>query len=156
MATFQGVFVLPGPPSATILEDLWAPIWVYVNETYPNQTVTQVKSNVFPNLYDAFLKYADVSTAGVDKVVGSWLLPAETLTEDTLKNALITFLGVSGARLYMVSGKGVWNAKPRGGSDAVNPAWRKALIHAGQSLYWNRKVQILIFCSNFPRLDASQ
>jgi hypothetical protein len=44
-------------------------------------------------------------------------------------------LGDAGGRLYMVSGKGVWNSKPRGGSDAVNPAWRKTLIHAGKS-HW--------------------
>lgn len=68
----------------------------------------------------------------MDKVVGSWLLPAETLTDDALRPALVQFLGQDGGRLYMVSGKGVWDAVPRGGSDAVNPAWRKALVHAGK------------------------
>ena len=65
-------------------------------------------------------------------MVGSWLLPPETLTDDALIDALVKFLGDSGGGLYMVSGKGVWDAKPRGGGDAVNPAWRKALIHAGK------------------------
>ena len=80
-----------------------------------------------------FLEFADDAGAGVDKVVGSRLLPPETLTQDAFRDALIDFLGDAGGRLYMVSGKGVWDAEPRGGSDAVNPAWRKALIHAGQS-----------------------
>ena len=132
VASFEGVFVLPEPPSATALNDLWAPIWAHINETYPGQTVTQTTSKVFPNLYSLFLQYADTSSAGVDKVVGSWLLPPETLTDDAIMDALVDFVGEAGARLYMVSGKGVWNAKPRGGSDAVNPAWRKALIHAGK------------------------
>lgn len=79
-----------------------------------------------------FLALADSDGAGVDKVVGSRLLPAETLTDDDFRDALIEFVGDSGARLYMVSGKGVWDAKPRGGSDAVNPAWRKSSIHAGK------------------------
>lgn len=78
-------------------------------------------------------EYADLSKAGVDKVVGSWLLPPETLTNnEKFGDALKTFMGDVGARLYMVSGKGVWDVVPRGGGDAVNPAWRKALIHAGE------------------------
>ena len=133
IASFEGVFALPEPTSSSVLEDLLAPIWRYVNETYPGQTATQAKSVVYPNLYSLFLDYADDSVAGVDKIVGSWLLPPETLTDDAFTHALITFLGESGGRLYMVSGRGVWDAKPRGGSDAVNPAWRKALVHAGES-----------------------
>ncbi len=114
---------------------MWSPFWSYVNETYPNQTTTKVVSNLFPNLYSLYKEYADASIAGVDKVVGSWLLPPDTLTDnEDFSDALRTFMGDAGARLYMVSGKGVWDAVPRGGSDAVNPAWRKALIHAGEFL----------------------
>lgn len=133
VASFEGVFALPDSTSTCVLDHLLAPLWAHVNETYPNQTVIEVTSKVFPNLYSLYLQFADASTAGVDKVVGSWLLPEESLTDDALGDALIDFVGESGARLYMVSGRGVWNAKPRGGSDAVNPAWRKALIHAGKS-----------------------
>ena len=157
MASFEGVFVLPEPASESALEDLWAPFWVYVNETYPNQIVTQATSTVFPDLYSTFLQYADASSAGVDKVVGSWLLPPETLTDDALKDALVDFLGESGGRLYMVSGKGVWDAEPRGGSNAVNPAWRKALIHAGKSSWVSsRRYKDSDTYSDFPRLDTSQ
>lgn len=133
VATFEGIFALSNPASASALEDMWTPIWRHVNETYPDKTVTTAKSIIFPNLYSMFLQYADDTGAGVDKVVGSRLLPSETLTDDAFADALIDFLGDSGGRLYMVSGKGVWDAKPRGGSNAVNPAWRKSLIHAGES-----------------------
>ncbi|KAL9090548.1 MAG: hypothetical protein Q9165_005309 [Trypethelium subeluteriae] len=136
VASFEGVFALPGSTSSSSLEDLLTPIWRYVNETYPGQTDTQTKSILYPNLYSLFLDYADDSAAGVDKIVGSWLLPPDTLTDDAFTDALIKFLGDSGGRLYMVSGQGVWNAKPRGGSDAVNPAWRKALVHAVTSQDW--------------------
>ena len=132
-ASFEVLFALVDPPSPSTLADMWEPCWSHVNKTWPNQTVTSGQSIAFGNLYELFQKFADDSGAGVDKVVGSRLLPAETLTDDAFHDALIDFVGPAGARLYMVSGKGVWNAKPRGGSNAVNPAWRKALIHAGQS-----------------------
>jgi hypothetical protein len=156
MAGFEGVFVLPEPASASTLEDLWAPFWAHVNETYPDQQVTRATSTVFPKFYDMFLKYADNSPSGVDKVVGSWLLPPETLTDNALIGALIDFVGESGGRLMMVSGKGVWDAEPRGGSDAVNPAWRKALIHAGKSSLVVRRFKDSDPFSDFPKLDASQ
>ena len=133
VAMFEGFFALPEPTSANELENLWAPFWAQVNKTYPDQTATKTISTIFPNFYSMFLQYADASVSGVDKVVGSWLLPPGTLTDDALINALVDFVGESGGRLMMVSGKGVWNAEPRGGSNAVNPAWRKALIHAGES-----------------------
>lgn len=131
IASFEGFFALPDPSDPNALEDLWTPIHSHINATWANKTTTKATSTVFPNLYSLFLQYADDSTAGVDKVVGSWLLPPEILTEDAMMPSLVEFLGEAGGRLYMVSGRGVWDAQPRGGSDAVNPAWRKALIHAG-------------------------
>jgi hypothetical protein len=133
VASFEGIFALLEPASLTVLEDMWAPFWSHVNKTYPSQKIPQTTSAIFPDFYSFYINFADDSGAGVDKVVGSRLLPAEVLTDDAFSDALIKFLGNSGGRLYMVSGKGVWDAEPRGGGDAVNPAWRKALIHAGKS-----------------------
>ena len=131
-ASFDAVFALYDPASTSTLETLLAPFVRHVNNTYANRTTTKATSTVFPSFYSMFLKFADDSGAGVDKVVGSRLLPPKTLTAPAFSGALKEFLGEAGGRLYMVSGKGVWNAKPRGGSAAVNPAWRKALIHAGK------------------------
>jgi hypothetical protein len=136
VALFQTLFALYDPASASTLEELLTPFIRHVNETYSKQTTTKATSTVFSNFYSMFLEYADDDGAGVDKVVGSRLLPPETLTEDAFSDALMDFLGDAGGRLYMVSGKGVWDAEPRGGSDAVSPAWRKALIHAGKSSYY--------------------
>lgn len=132
---FEAVLALPSPASALTLSNLWAPMLTYIANTYPNSTdiTTAVKSVVFEDLESLYEAYADVSGAGVDKVVGSWLLPPDILSSSAFPAALQTFLGASGGRLYMVSGKGVWDAEPRGGGDAVNPAWRSALIHAGKS-----------------------
>ena len=135
VASFEAVFALYDPASASTLEKLLEPFLRHVNETYSKDTTTKASSMVFPNFYAMFSEYADDGGAGVDKVVGSRLLPPETLKEDAFSGALIKFLGSAGGRLYMVSGKGVWDAKPRGGNTAINPAWRKTLIHAGKSSY---------------------
>ena len=34
-----------------------------------------------------------------------------------------------GSQAYLVGGKGVKDVVPRGGSDAVLPAWRDSLVH---------------------------
>lgn len=149
ISSFQAIFALPESSSSTALEDLWAPSWTHVNETYSNVTITtQVTSTVFPDLYSLFQVYQDSPTAGLDKIVGSWLLPPATLMEDAMKDALVTFAGEAGTSLYMVSGKGVWDAEPRGGSDSVNPAWRKALIHAGKSTATGRLFVTWWFINN--------
>lgn len=135
MATFEAVFAIYNPPSSSTLENLLKPFVHQINKTYSDQVTTKVTSTVFPNFHSMFLKYADDKGAGVDKVVGSWLLPPNTLKEDTFGGALVDFLGPAGGRLYMVSGTGVWDAKPRGGGNAINPAWRKALVHAGKSRF---------------------
>ncbi|KAJ6016193.1 hypothetical protein N7540_010784 [Penicillium herquei] len=131
-ALFKALFALYDPPSDDTLETLLEPTLRHLNETYANKITITSAATVYPNFYSMFLDNADDSGAGVDKVVGSRLLPPETLVEDAFQNALIEFLGEAGGRLYMVSGKGVWDAKPRGGGNAVNLAWRKALIHAGK------------------------
>jgi hypothetical protein len=45
-------------------------------------------------------------------------------------NKFATIGGTGNA--YLVTGPGVRNAKPRGGGNAVCPAWRKAVIHASK------------------------
>ncbi|KAF2164919.1 hypothetical protein M409DRAFT_24821 [Zasmidium cellare ATCC 36951] len=136
VASFEAIFASYDPPSESTLEDLLIPYVRHVNETFSGKVTTKVKSTVLPNFYSLFQKYADDSGAGVDKVVGSRLLPPEILKDEAFGDALKEFAGEVGARLYMVAGPGVWNAVPRGASDAVNPAWRKALIHAVTSQDW--------------------
>lgn len=133
MASFEAVFALYDPASSSTLESLLEHYVQQINKNYSNQITAKVNSTVFPNFRSMFIEYADDKGAGVDKVVGSWLLPPDTLKQYAFSDALVDFLGPTGGRLYMVSGTGVWDAKPRGGGDAVNPAWRKALIHAGKS-----------------------
>lgn len=131
-ASFQAIFALYDPTSTDALEELVDPIARHITDAYYPQVLIHNASTSYSTFYEMFVANADQSGAGVDKVVGSRLLPPKSLTEDGFQDALIQFLGQSGGRLYMVSGKGVWNAEPRGGGNSVNPAWRKALIHAGK------------------------
>jgi hypothetical protein len=67
-------------------------------------------------------------------MIGSRLLDADALTANltALKAALQDFIPAGegqAASVNFVSGKGVWNGVPRGWSDAVNPAWRNAVVH---------------------------
>ncbi|KAF7559013.1 hypothetical protein G7046_g5140 [Stylonectria norvegica] len=95
VSSFLGVFALPDPQSTTALEEMFTPLWNHINATYANQTVTKAMSTVFPHFNDMFLEYADDKGAGVDKVVGSWLLPSKTLTDDSFTDSLMRFLGES-------------------------------------------------------------
>lgn len=75
-----------------------------------------------------------MSAAGLDEYVGSRLLSKEAVTSNlTAAAAAYKQFSLSGlGTAYLVSGKGVFNAKPPGGGDAVCPAWRTSYIHASK------------------------
>jgi hypothetical protein len=100
--------------------------------------------------YDSWLEYYDVhfdnGTTGGGAHMVSRLLDEESLTSDpeALKKALTAATGASEREMidfYLLGGKGVHNAKPRGGSNSVNPGWRKAYIHT-------REFEIVCFLVN--------
>ena len=87
--------------------------------------------------YDSFMDYYSVNfdngTAGGGAVMVSRLIGEEALTgdSDSLVEALKAATGPTGSmNFYPLAGKGVHDAKPRGGSNSVNPGWRKALVHS--------------------------
>jgi hypothetical protein len=137
---FQGNFMLPvlSPQNTSAsLTAALAPLFANISSTYPNQFIFQV-SNVtsFPTFYDWWLPSNGPNYAGVELVVGSRLISGDVLhdtsaVETYLKGVLPASAGGQSLNFYLLGGKGVADAKPRGGSDAVNPAWRRGLIHAG-------------------------
>lgn len=66
----------------------------------------------------------------LDEAALSGNLTALTAAYETLAD--VDGRGTGIATAYLVSGRGVWNAKPRGGGNAVNPAWRKAISHTSK------------------------
>jgi hypothetical protein len=137
---YQGLFLLPilSPVnSSTSVMDTLAPIWEYITTTYPNQLSFSFSAATYPSFYEWWITFNGPNNAGANLIVGSHLLDIPSLTANVtaLKEAMRTFTPPGGSSMAnMVSGKGVWNAVPRGGSDAVNPAWRKSLVQYGTFL----------------------
>jgi hypothetical protein len=136
---YYGVFNLPllhpGNSSASLTSAI-SEVFATATAAYPLQFMT----SVIPTLYKDFYSYYVVNNgplnAGFDVLVGSRLLDEEALTNN-LTAVIEAFKTAtphgSSSNVYLVGGKGVWDVVPRGGSDAVNPAWRKALVHSSTS-----------------------
>ncbi|KAK3991555.1 Tetrahydrocannabinolic acid synthase, partial [Cladorrhinum sp. PSN332] len=139
---FTGVIgkliMLNASSSQTILSHV-NPIFAHINSAFPYFTFyADVKS--YPSFGAWYEENYDPSPVGHSNVMGSRLLSAESLTANltATKIAFEKFSSGGQATAYVVSGRGVWNAKPRGGSNgtAVNPAWRKGVVvHATASVF---------------------
>jgi hypothetical protein len=108
----------------------------YINSTYPGEFyLDYYNATTYPSFEAYYIPNNGPNNAGNDMLAGSRLLPAEALTANmtALKIALQGFIPPLGvAEAYLVVGQGVKNAVPRGGSDAVNPAWRNAIVHSSE------------------------
>ncbi|RKP04460.1 hypothetical protein THASP1DRAFT_21097, partial [Thamnocephalis sphaerospora] len=115
-----------------VLAGLWKPITDHVSKTWPGFFAVTLDQASHGSQYDWFLKNNDTSTAGDDQIIGSWLLSRSALTDDpsAVKEAFEGFTEGVVSTAYLVSGRGVANAHPAGGSNSVLPAWRKAYVHA--------------------------
>jgi hypothetical protein len=135
---FGGVFMLPILHPFNSSESLTAAITGLINNAtapYPFQFITSITPALYPDFYSWYLPSNGPRNAGLDVSLGSRLLDVEALTQNTtaVKEAYkIASPPGSVVPVFMVSGNGVWNAVPRGGSNAVNPAWRKAVVHSGK------------------------
>lgn len=96
VAGFKGFFALLDTEDKSSLVDLWEPINKHINATWPGRQAGYCLES-----YPSFLSWrsgindAD-NEAGLDLLVGSWLLDKKALTTDLkeLASALRTFTGV--------------------------------------------------------------
>lgn len=147
---FYGTFILPSLHPFNTSDSLLAAINnVFNNATspYPDQFYLSVNPASYPSFWAWYKVNNGPLSAGGNAVLGSRLLDEKALTQNltALQEALkiVTPPGGSVTQLYLVGGKGVMNAKPRGGSNAVNPAWRRAYVHAGKSVGWFEMRKVL-------------
>lgn len=104
--------------------------------SHPQEVSTSVSFATYPNFWSYYKNGNGPLDAGTDVMLGSRLLDGEALTRNhtALKQAIMQATPPSSiTEANLVAGKNVWNAQPRGGSDSVNPAWRKAYVHASMS-----------------------
>ncbi|KAH8907907.1 FAD-binding domain-containing protein [Coniochaeta sp. PMI_546] len=123
--------VLQDTQSPRVMTDLWAPVLTHISQTWP-EVIIDTNITTFPSFLAWYHEHHDTTPTGNDTYVGSRLLDETALTANLTASAeafkQMSSGGVSTA--YLVSGKGVHDALPRGGGDAVLPAWRRAYIHA--------------------------
>ncbi|KAI8966418.1 FAD-binding domain-containing protein [Daldinia sp. FL1419] len=126
-AGMGGFFVLMDTQNLNDMLDVWAPIIEHVNKTWPEITPV-VLPRAYPQLQDWLEEHFDQGTAGTDSWLGSHLLDAEALTGNATEvgEAFRVFAG----EVFLVAGRGARDAQPRGGSNAINPSFRRTIVHA--------------------------
>jgi hypothetical protein len=144
---FLGTFMLPVLHPENTTEVLNATVWNILNEVTAGSPVP-FTTIVLPDLYPDFWAWYSINNgplvAGYDQYAGSRLLDRKALTQNltALATAFRTATAYGTTTIaYMVGGHGVMNAKPRGGSNAVNSAWRTTYVHAGTHSFQNTDVE---------------
>ncbi len=152
LSAYYGIFSLPLLPSrpsnttASLVSSIQN-LFSAATKSYPGMFFTSITSKEYPNFNAYYILNNGPLDAGSDVILGSRLLDAKALTGNltALKETFkaVTPVG-STTSVYLVAGKGVSDAVPRGGGDAVNPAWRRALVHTGKC-----NVKFLLSCPSF-------
>ncbi|KAK8914910.1 FAD-linked oxidoreductase ZEB1 [Metarhizium anisopliae] len=134
--TINGMFghaILQDADSEDAVDQILKPLNETLKKKWPGEA--GLYNSVVP--YKSFLAwfddYYDQQTAGNSSYLVSRLLDKKTLTTTSpeLTKALMAPIPYTNSyAVFMVGGKGVNDAKPRGGGNAVHPAWRNAYVHA--------------------------
>ena len=108
------------------------PINDTIQERWGGTVFTMLNVTAYDSFIDWYSENLDPGSAGYGVYLRSRLLDRETLEGDqeALKQAIEPTLGnpASGLQAFMLGGEGVRDARPRGGSNSVLPAWRKAHV----------------------------
>jgi hypothetical protein len=129
IAGLAGEFLLLGTENTADMQAVWDPIIAHVNATWPD-AVALVGLIPYPSFASWLDVYSDKDPSGYDLWVGSHLLDATSLTSNS--TAVGQAFKIFSGQAFLVSGNGTRNAKPRGGSNAINPSWRKTYVHASK------------------------
>jgi hypothetical protein len=151
-----GKFMMVNTTNPTDMTTIFEPLFNYINNTWTGSFQIGVNITAYPSFYSWYEENFDGSPVAYDNVMGSRLLDAVALSANATatKLAFEQFAGGDLTTAYIVSGKGVWNAQPRAGSNAVLPAWGKSIVHASELCffflpYFPEMMRLIaIFCSN--------
>jgi len=131
---FYGTAVIPNTTDPGLVLAAYAPIVEHIHATWPGKMTFIQQTTVFPSFLDWFRVYDDSgSPAGKSLYMPSRLMDEASFTRDlaTLGTTVRDLAAATGGTFvaFMLGGSGVWDARPRGGSNAVLPGWRKVVAH---------------------------
>ncbi|KAI8286579.1 hypothetical protein K4K60_000286 [Colletotrichum sp. SAR11_57] len=132
IAGMMGVALLQDQSNSEAMQELWQPINATIAARWP-EAMFVLQTEQFASWFDWFDKYRDARPVGYHLIFASRLLDEAALTEDVDALAAAVEMAtemVGRMTAFLVSGRGVHEAVPRGGGNAVHPAWRRAYIHA--------------------------
>lgn len=161
VAGIQGIFVAQDVQDPEYIHKLFKPI----NETLQKRWPGMVQFTASNEKYSSFLKwydvYYDTGAAGETNYLVSRLLTKDSLEKDEKALGYAVEQGSipsGGMIAHLVAGKGVRDARPRGGSASVNPGWRKSYVHIREYLpsLTLLKLLTMVFRSRWPNLRALQ
>lgn len=139
VAGVSGYGFVQDPDSPDAIEELFKPLIETINQRWPGEVSFSQNITNFDSFLEWYEIHFDATTpVGVNAIGVSRLLDEQVLTSDSeaFKHALDGSMETSGfVQAFMVAGKGVQEATPRGGSSAVNPGWRSSYVHARTYLY---------------------
>jgi hypothetical protein len=139
--------ILPNVTSSSVLQTLLKPIFDEIEATTNGRSrfigaystsSSMVSNSIYetegPN--DSTTSYPGI---GQTKLVAGWLWGTEAMTSPRLRETLANSLDEESITFAnLVAGPGTANPPYpiRGGSNAVNPAWRKAIVRASTQMNW--------------------
>lgn len=134
MCGFTGSFALFDKTEAD-WQAMLQPFNKTLQERFKGHVALIAVTSEYKSYLDWFNVVYDQDSAGDDKWIVSRLLDKKALTDEKNMGAALWDIANKSERVafFLVAGNGVKNAKPSGGSDSVNPAWRNAYVHASKS-----------------------
>lgn len=133
---WDGSFMLPDVDDPPKMLAIWEPILDHVRKVWPEAVgIPRPDVTVFRTYLEYFHDAHDKGVfSGLGQYAGSRLLDAFSLTTagpSELGQAFKALSSPSGyATAFLVTGNGTRNAKPRGGGNAICPAFRKSIVYA--------------------------
>ncbi|KAF4595165.1 RNA polymerase II mediator complex component SRB4 [Ophiocordyceps camponoti-floridani] len=132
VAGVSGQNLILNASEPNMAEKIFKPINDTLHSRWPGKVLLHLETQHYPTFLAWFEKNYDASSGGYSRYLVSRLLDKQSLTgnETALQDALRAANEPNGLlAFFTVAGKGVQDAKPRGG-DAVHPAWRQAYVHS--------------------------
>lgn len=104
-----------------------------VQKLWPHVAIQGADSS-YPSFHAWYEENNDQTPGGFQTYTGSRLLDAKAVKANLTASKLAFEASAEDgmAIAYILSGHAVWNAKPRGGSNSVCPAWRTAVVYTGK------------------------